>query len=473
MPGIVGYGAYVPYWQVERAAIGELLSGRRGRGTRAAASHDEDTTTMAVEAARLALRSVDDMGAKPVVFATTQPAYLDKTNANAIHAALDLDPSVPAFDMIGGVRSGVGAVLAAERMGAIAVVADLRHGWAGSGDDAEGGDAAAAFIFGEGDVVAELAGSGHATHEFMERWRLPGEGASQHADERFVEHVYGKLTDRAVADALKAADISSAEVDHVIVSAADPRIARAAVRSFAGAPDAVVPDVADTIGFAGAAHWLVRLTGVLDRAGPRQYIVVVAVGDGVTVMVFQTTAQLDAYREERSRRDLPALAEQLDGNRGTLPYPRFLTWRGSLHPDVPRRPDPSVPSAIAAERNTRWKYGFVASQDGQGFIHMPPARISSEDWTIDDMTPIRMADVPATIVTFTLDHVAYSPAPPVVNAIVDFDGGGRATLELTDVDPTDLRAGDRVAMTFRRLYTAGGVHDYFWKARPLRTGGVF
>jgi hypothetical protein len=25
-------------------------------------------------------------------------------------------------------------------------------------------------------------------------------------------------------------------------------------------------------------------------------------------------------------------------------------------------------------------------------------------------------------------------------------------------------------MTFRRLFTAGGVHNYFWKARPLRTG---
>jgi len=24
-----------------------------------------------------------------------------------------------------------------------------------------------------------------------------------------------------------------------------------------------------------------------------------------------------------------------------------------------------------------------------------------------------------------------------------------------------------VQMTFRRLYTAGGIHNYFWKARPL------
>jgi len=29
--------------------------------------------------------------------------------------------------------------------------------------------------------------------------------------------------------------------------------------------------------------------------------------------------------------------------------------------------------------------------------------------------------------------------------------------------------GDRVVMTFRRLFTSDGIHDYFWKARPVRT----
>jgi len=30
-----------------------------------------------------------------------------------------------------------------------------------------------------------------------------------------------------------------------------------------------------------------------------------------------------------------------------------------------------------------------------------------------------------------------------------------------------LAVGTRVGLTFRRLYTAGGVHNYFWKARVL------
>jgi uncharacterized OB-fold protein len=51
--------------------------------------------------------------------------------------------------------------------------------------------------------------------------------------------------------------------------------------------------------------------------------------------------------------------------------------------------------------------------------------------------------------------------------VVDFDGGGRFQCELTDVDPSTVAIGQRVEMTFRRLFTAEGVHNYFWKAKPL------
>jgi uncharacterized OB-fold protein len=86
---------------------------------------------------------------------------------------------------------------------------------------------------------------------------------------------------------------------------------------------------------------------------------------------------------------------------------------------------------------------------------------------VDEMDPVGRADTEATIATYTVDHLAYSPSPPVVFAVVDFDGGGRFPVELTDVDPATIEIGDRVAMTFRKLYTADGIHDYFWKAKPV------
>ena len=44
--------------------------------------------------------------------------------------------------------------------------------------------------------------------------------------------------------------------------------------------------------------------------------------------------------------------------------------------------------------------------------------------------------------TFTIDRLSYTPSPPMVFAVVDFDGGGRLPVELTDVDAAEVRVGD-------------------------------
>jgi uncharacterized OB-fold protein len=67
-----------------------------------------------------------------------------------------------------------------------------------------------------------------------------------------------------------------------------------------------------------------------------------------------------------------------------------------------------------------------------------------------------------------VDRLAFTPSPPLVVAVLDFDGGGRYRCQLTDVDPASVQIGDRMEMTFRKFVTARGVHNYFWKARPVR-----
>ncbi|HTT87332.1 MAG TPA: OB-fold domain-containing protein, partial [Acidimicrobiales bacterium] len=84
-----------------------------------------------------------------------------------------------------------------------------------------------------------------------------------------------------------------------------------------------------------------------------------------------------------------------------------------------------------------------------------------------DMEPAPEAETLATIATYTVDRLIYSESPPVIFAVLDFDGGGRFPCQLTDCDVDDVEVGTRVEMTFRRLFTADGIHNYFWKARPI------
>jgi hydroxymethylglutaryl-CoA synthase len=399
-----------------------------------------------------------------VTFATTAPAYLDKTNATGVHAALGLEGSIPAFDVAGAVRSGVAAMWLAQAVGGLAVLADIRTGQPGGADEANGGDAAAAFLYGEDGAIAVPIGGASATAEFLDRWRVPGESFSKQWEERFGEHAYLPLVEQAVTDVLKGAAVSAADLDHVVVAGLHQRAAKAAAKTIGARPDTYADDLSAEIGNPGAAQAGVVLADVLDRAQPDQTILVVSMADGCDAWLLRTTAAI------AERRPIPTVRAQLEATRDDLSYGSFLTWRGFLRREPPRRPEPDRVSAPPSFRRNDWKYGFYGTKDEAGFVHLPPARVSMESGAIDQMTPIRMADVPATIATYTVDRLAYSLSPPVVAAVIDFDGGGRFQCELTDVDPAAVKIGDRVEMTFRRLFTQDGIHNYFWKARPVRGG---
>jgi hydroxymethylglutaryl-CoA synthase len=466
MNGIVSYGVHLPYWRLDRSKITQALGQGGGRGTRSVASFDEDATSMGVEAGRRALAAAAPGYGGPgiLAYATTAPGYLDKTNATAIHAALRLDDCVPAFDVGGAAKSGTAATIMAHN-GGIAVLSDVRTGRPGSADEAAGGDAAVALIFGDDAVIAEPVGYAPVTAEFVDRWRVPGESYSRQWEERFGEHAYVPLATQAVGDVLKQADVQIGDVDHAIVAGLHTRSVKAVSKQLGCAPERLADDLLDTIGNTGTAHWALMLANVLDQASPGDLVLVAHLADGCDASLLRVTDEIVAFRE----RQRSTVAEQLAATTTELDYPSFMTWRGFLEREPPRRPEPDRPASPPSLRGNAWKYGFVGAQDDGGFIHLPPGRVSVESGAIDEMTPVPMADRRATIATFTIDRLAYSLAPPVVAAIVDFDGGGRMQVELTDVDPAEVKIGDRVEMTFRRLYTVDGIHNHFWKARPVRS----
>jgi 3-hydroxy-3-methylglutaryl CoA synthase/uncharacterized OB-fold protein len=455
---------------LHRSDVSDFLGSGGGKGSRAVASHDEDTTTMGVEAARTALRGAPTAAVEALWFATASPAYLDKTNATAVHAALRLGGDVAAFDFGGALRSGVGALLSALNgtTTTLVVMADQRDGLPGGADESAGGDAAAALVVGDDSpgapVVASFLGGASATDEILDRWRAPGERRSKAWEERFGETRYLALGLDAWARALKAAGIEAGDVDHLVVTGMHTRASKALVArliKLGVRAEATAEDLSASVGQSGAAHPGLVLTSVLETAGPGEVVALLHLADGADGLVFRTTDAISSWAPAR-----PVAAQVESG--APLPYGKFLSWRGMLSPEPPRRPEPQRVSAPAAWRSESWKFGFVGSRDrSSGAVHMPPARVSMTGGAVDDMEPAAMADLVGTVVTFTVDRLAYSPSPPIVFAVVDFEGGGRFPVELTDVDADAVHIGDRLEMTFRRLYSADGIHDYFWKARPV------
>jgi len=459
--GIVRYGSYVPYFRLQRAAIGA------GKGERAVASFDEDAVSMAVEAARDAVRGGVALDA--IVFATTSPAYAEKLDTATIQAALDLPETVTSLALGGSTRMGTAALLtgldfAAAGRPTLVCASDVVVGLPGGARETQGGDGAVAFVTGPGPkAIARLVGRASVTTEILDVWRLPEERFSRQWEERFTADTMAPAIIDTARRALAAAGVDGASLATAILDGTNARSLAGLPKALGLGPEQIADPLAATVGRTGTAHAGLLLARALDQAKPGDRILVICQADGADALVLEVT---DAIRDMAPVRKVD---RWIASKRNDLAYNAYLKWRGILPFEPPRRPDPERPAAPPMRRHERWKLAFVGSRCTKCQAgHLPPQRVCVKCGAVDQMRDERFADTSCRVATYTLDHLAYSLQPPVVAAFVDYEGGGRFSCELTDVDPARVAIGDHLEMTFRRLFTAQGVHNYFWKARPGR-----
>ena len=469
MAGIVSYGSYVPYRRLKRGAIAQVLGVPATKGERSVASFDEDSVSMAVEAVRDALRNAHGSPVQALFFGTTTPPYGEKLNSAIVAAASSLPAEIRAADLTGSVRAGLSALLqAADAVGAgesqaVAVAADCRLGAPEGKAEQANGDAAVAFVLGSNNVIAEIEASASLTREFLDSWRAPGERFAHSWEERFaLTQAYAPLLGQVIQKVLERAKVAPSELAKVVLDVPNPRAIDEVARRMKLEPAKLADSLALTVGQTGAAHAGLMLANALPAAKPGDRILVVSVADGADAMVLRVTPAAASYKPTRS---VGGMIE----SKGDVSYGNYLKWREILPTEPPRRPDPERPAGPPMFRAERWKFGFVGSRcTACGTPQLPPQRVCVKCRAFDKMEPYSFADRGGRVATFTLDRLAYSLNPPTVNVVIDFDGGGRFLCEMTDCEPDKVAIGDQVEMTFRRLFTADGVHNYFWKARPKR-----
>jgi 3-hydroxy-3-methylglutaryl CoA synthase/uncharacterized OB-fold protein len=469
MVGIVSYGAYVPYRRLTRAAIAQVLGIPAEKGERAVAGFDEDSVSMAVEAARDALRAAPASAVDALFFATTTPPYADKLNAALVGAAARLPSALRAADCTGSVRAGTAALLQAVdavRGGArhaLVAIADTRLAAPEAKAERANGDGAAAFVVGAGEVIAEVVATASYTREFLDTWRQPDETFPHSWEERFaLTQAYAPLLAGAVRAVLEKAGVQPGDLAAIVLDCPNPRATADVAKRLKLDPAKVADPLALTVGQTGAAHAGLMLANALASAKPGDHVLVVVAADGADAVLLRATAAIAAHKPRRA-------VGRLIESKGQVGYGTYLKWREILPTEPPRRPDPQRPAGPPMLRASEWKYGFVGSKcTACGTPQLPPQRVCVRCMAKDHMEPYSFADRPARIATLTLDRLAFSPNPPTVSVVLDFEGGGRFLCEMTDCEPEQVRIGDEVEMTFRRMFTADGVHNYFWKARPKR-----
>lgn len=479
MAGIQNYGAYVPRMRLQRSAIYGankwFAPGLKGlaKGQRTIANWDEDSITMAVEAARDCLNGTERGAIRTVMLASTTLPYADRQNAGIVKEALNLPDAIAALDVGGSQRAGTSmlaqALKSATADGApvLALASDQRRARPASEDELVNGDAAAAFLVGPEDGIARLVGTYSVTADFVDHFRAAGEDYDYGWETRWVrEEGHAKLGGAAIAGALKAYDLAPSDIAHFIAGI-PARGAGAALAKKAGiAADAVRDDLSAELGNAGTAHPLVMLAYALETAKPGENILVLGFGQGADVLLFQTTAAI-------------AEAKPMSGVSGWLArsvreenYLKYLAFTGELKLELGKRAEFSQRPVLTAQyRNRKAVLGLVGGRCTRtGTVQYPRSEISvnQNEAAVGTQEDYLFADRPAKILTYTADSLTYTPDPPNYYGMIEFEGGGRMSAEFTDADTNSIKVGAPMRMMFRIKAEdhQTGFTKYFWKAVP-------
>lgn len=479
MAGIIACGAYVPRLRLQRSAIvaanGWFNPGLKalGRGERAMANWDEDAITMAVEAARDCLTDLDRGRVARVALASTSHPNADRQNAGVVKEALNLSDATGALDVSGGQRAGTSALLDAlyaAQGGAgevLCLAAEKRRTAPASELELISGDAAAAMLVGSTDVAAEFLAGHSVSADLVDHFRAAGEALDYSWESRWVrDEGYARLAVDAVKAALEKAGLAPGAVDSFVMGAPLKGV-NALVAKAAGIPGDAVADPLDAVlGDAGTAQPLLLLAHVLQTSAPGRILVAVGFGQGCDVLVFRTTEHV-----ARACRGL-GVKGWLARRKPEANYIKQLFFSGALELDRGMRAEFDQKTALTAlYRNRKAVLGLVGGKCLEtGAVQFPKSEISVAQNARAQGTQVDypFAERSAAIVTHTADALTYSPDPPVYYGAIDFEEGGRMTVEFADVEPADVEVGASMRMMFRikAVDEKRGFTKYFWKAVP-------
>ncbi len=471
MVGITSYGVYVPYYRLNRPDIAKAWGGFQIPGEKAVANFDEDCVTLAVEAARDCMKAMDKDTVDGVFAASTTFPYAEKQTAALTAAVLDVPQSADTFDVTGSLRAGssafrlaVNAVKAGASKNALVSVSDLRLGKPNGAMEMQIGDGAAAFLIGDGDVVATVDHTFTFNNEMYDVYRPADERFVRSWEDRFVREMgYGSLVPAAVKAALEQFGAKPEDYAWGAFYAPNPQYLGAAAKKSGFDPKAQAVDpLWGMTGNMGTAHSSALLCMALDNSEPGDKILWVSYGDGVDVISLTVTDAIGKAQEKRS-------VQRMLESKALTTYTKYLRWRDLVALEPPSRPRMEPASAPALYRDRKCGLALNGSKCGEcGTVQYPVQRICMECATKDRMEYYPFADKQGKIVTFSHDNLAVSPDPPTTLAAVDFEGGGRIMMDVTDRDPSDIQVGMPLEMTFRKFRRTEGVDVYWWKSRPVR-----
>ncbi len=326
---ILGWGGYVPIYRIKVEDISRQWREDPSKWERAlflreksVPGLDEDSTTLAVEAARFAINraKIDPKSISALYVGTESKAYAVKPTSTIVAAAVGAPREIVSADLEFACKAGTEALnvclnhVLVRRGVAVAIGTDTAQGSPRDPLEYSAGAGAAALVLGKASSPRETAAI--IEHHFSyvsdtpDFWRCNGEKYPKHGERFTGMPAYFKHSISAAKGLMGAIGTVPQDYSHVIFHQPNGKFPLQLAKMLGFEKSQLKHGfLVDKIGNTYAANTLLGLAAVLDKANPGEKVLLVSYGSG---------AGSDAYHIEvkdgvLDKRFLaPLLSEMLD-----------------------------------------------------------------------------------------------------------------------------------------------------------------
>ncbi|HEY76096.1 MAG TPA: hydroxymethylglutaryl-CoA synthase [Thermoflexia bacterium] len=339
--GIVGYGAYVPRYRLPAAEVARVWSGGQGRTPiteKSVPGLDEDTVTIALEAARNALAragSVDLAQIRAVWVGSESHPYAVKPTSTIVAEAIGATPATQAGDWEFACKAGteafqaaVGFVGSGMARYALAIGADTAQARPGDALDYTAAAGGAAYLLGPADEsLAVIEGSFSYVTDTPDFWRRAYQHYPSHGGRFTGQPAYFHHITHAARGLMEAMGTRPEDYAYAVFHQPNVKFPRTVARRLGFTPEQIAPGLlVDRIGNTYAASSLIGLTAVLDQARPGDRILLVSFGSGAG----SDAISLRVTEAIEERRDRAPYTEDYIARRKPIDYATYVRQRRLL-----------------------------------------------------------------------------------------------------------------------------------------------
>lgn len=343
MAGIVGYGAYVPSYRIKVEEIAkvwgddpESISNGLVVNEKSVPASDEDTATIAVTAARNALKraEIDPQKLGAVYVGSESHPYAVKPTATIVAEAIGATPELTAADLEFACKAGtagIQAVMGEVDSGMIdyglAIGADTSQGAPGDALEYTASAGGAGYIIGKKNTIADFETTYSFTTDTPDFYRREGQPYPSHGgrftgDPAYYKHVFG-----AAKGLFEKTESKPEDYDYALFHQPNGKFYLRAARKLGFTPEQykyglLTPNIGNT--YSGAVP--LALSNVLDKAEPGDKIFIISYGSGAGSDGFVLNVN-DRIKEVQ---DLAPKTQDYIDDKNYVDYAVYAKYKGKI-----------------------------------------------------------------------------------------------------------------------------------------------